>query len=151
MALINALRNQILATWAGRYAGLDPYGYLVGILDVRLQTETITSTFGTLSFYGISQLTAATSGTYTLSMTKDSVVGGNVDGTRKYVIQSCTSTFGFAIQAPSGVTFLGTGGSSFNQAVLYGSGQQAQLTALSSVLWAVAPGFVAAGSSLSTY
>jgi hypothetical protein len=82
---------------------------------------------------------------------RKSVVGGNVDGTRKYVIQSCTSTFGFAVQAPSGVTFLGTGGSSFNQLVLYGSGQQAQLTALSSVLWAVSPGFVAAGSSMSTF
>ncbi|SPJ18721.1 hypothetical protein SBBP2_890038 [Burkholderiales bacterium] len=151
MALIDKLRNQILATWAGRYAGLDQFGYLVGILDVRLQTEVISSTLGTLSFFGVSQLTAGSSGTYQLSMVKDGIAGGGVDGVRKYVIQSCTSTAGFAIQAPSGVTFLGTGGSSFNQIVLYGGGQQAQLTALSTTLWAVSPGFVAAGSSMSTF
>jgi hypothetical protein len=61
--LIDKLRNQIIASWAGRYAGLDQWGFLVGVPDLRLQTETITSTVGTLSFFGISQLTAATSGT----------------------------------------------------------------------------------------
>lgn len=55
--------------------------------------------------------------------------------TDKEVYQTSSSTLGYAVQMPAGVNIVTTGGSSFNQMVLYGSGAGFQLTSLSSLTW----------------
>lgn len=144
--LLDKLRNQILTSLYGRRDGIDKDEYNIGPKDFRVQIENITSTAAsTLSNYGITCLscTATSSAVYTMTAPVPGVQG-------RQIFQASTSTLGYAIQLPAGVTILATNGSSFNQMVFYGQGAALELSAISSLTWATkfTPN---SNSSLSTF
>jgi hypothetical protein len=130
--LLNTLRNQYLTSLYGRRAGIDPNEYEIGPKDFRVQIENILTTAATtLSNFGITCLgcTVVSSAIYTLQ-------GGAPGVQTKQIVQTSSSTLGYVIQAGSSVTFLTTGGSSFNQMTFACIGATQELIALSSLTWA---------------
>lgn len=129
MALsLDQLRNQILTSFFGRRAGHDSNDFYIGSKEFRVQVEDITTTAAsTLANYGISVLkcTIASSAVYTLATPP-------VGLQAKQIIQTSSSTLGYAIRAQSGVNFVTSAGSSFNQLTAQGVGAYIELTAISS-------------------
>ena len=144
--LLDKLRNQILTSLYGRRDGIDKDEYNIGPKDFRVQIENITTTAAsTIANFGITVLscTVSSSAIYTMPAPVPGVQG-------RQIFQASTSTLGYAIQLPAGVTILATNGSSFNQMVFYGLGAALELSALSSLTWATkfTPN---SNSSLSTF
>ena len=158
---LDQLRNQIVTSWYGRKDGMDVNEFEVGPRDLRVQVQVITTTSlssaaapsSGVAYFGITQLACTSgAGVYTMSGPNEAgIFGGPPPGIIKTIVQTCTSTAGFTIQVPSGVNISGTGGSSFNQMVFLSMGHTASLTAVSSALWALSAGAVAAGITLSTF
>ena len=143
---LDQLRNLIVTGWYGRRDGLDANDFEVGPKDLRTQVQDINTTAATTVYnYGYTNLmcTAASSAVYTIP--------APTVGIFKTIVQTCTSTLGYAVQAPSGVNFVTTAGSSFNQVVFQGIGQTGDLIALTTAKYAIRAGAAGSGMVASTY
>lgn len=128
---IQQIRDQLLLTSIfGRRLGLDSQEFLVGALDNRVVTQqaTTTTTGTNINPHGFTGISSSTNTTWQIS--------APVEGIGKQLAATSTSTGTMAVQAPAGVTFLTTAGSSFNQMVFTAVGQAVELFGVSTSVYA---------------
>lgn len=124
---INGLRNQILTGLYGRKLGFDPGNYLLGVHDLRVAVESLTSaTTLVAKNYGITRLDSiALTTTFTMDLP--------APGTVKRLVATTTSTLGNAITLTAG-NFFTTASATLSIATFLGRGQALELVGLTTAL-----------------
>lgn len=136
------LRSGIKTSIFGRRVGLDNNDYLQGPLSPKYATQTLTSasTATAILPYGYTALSSSNGATFAMA--------APVEGVDKRIFDSSTASGSVVVQLPTGVTFITTAGSSFNQATFSGIGQTADLFGQSTSAYAV---LGLAGCAFSTF
>ncbi len=127
---IEQIRDSIATSIFGRRVGLSNDQYLVGPLDNKTVTQQATTlTTGTvINPHGFTGVSSSTNTTWAMA--------APVEGVGKQLAATSTSTGTMVVQLPSGVTFLTTAGSSFNQATFNAIGQAVELFGVSTSVYA---------------
>lgn len=136
MALTNTLegiRSRIATSIFGRRLGLDSNDFLVGAKDNVKPIETISSTAAsqTLVAYGTSIISATNASTDSaLAMT----LAAPIPGVEKYLVQTSSSTAGYAITLASG-QFISSGSSAGVTLTSLGANQSMSLVGISTAAY----------------
>lgn len=137
MALtLETLRNNIVTSLYGRRLGLQVDQTLVGVRDIKMEIEDITtaSTGSALAAYGYSQIltSGSTQGPVQLNLPAP------VPGTRKYVMMNTTSTGSHQLlSTPAGAQFRSASDGATAGVVNLRQGGGVCLHAITSTLWLV--------------
>lgn len=145
MALNNTLegiRSRIITSIFGRRLGLDSNDFLVGCKDNIVPIETISSTAAgqTLAAYGASIISATNASTDSaLAMT----LAAPIPGVEKFLVQTSSSTAGYAITAAGGAQFVSSGSSANVTLTSLGANQSMTLVGLSTAVYLMTRGVTA--------